>query len=427
MASSRPVRVGSASHTFKKNDPVNARETHIYRTTEEITVARVYEEDESGYAGIEGTFLDGSNAEQVIHAILPDKFVQANSNLYETHQRLTELYLEERFKGTVILCSGTMTMTLLASGPRIKKYFAMEVKDAHVVSEPPQVTRPIQKDIFPTVKIYKKGGIRAQLDLAYPKSSKTHSPPSPRASRERKRYHQHPGSDTESDHNGQGGATTPEAQEVEALAREMTRSLSTSGDLPLAHGLTDEQIATLKQQEWQPSHGIQPFTSPWSSLKNPTPVSDTTSIIDRLRPIPTAPASPLKKTATMFKDDNRPTMTSSQGSQDLDVPLARRRATLAKPQSPLKATAPQDPLGDFPVPSGLLTSSSSSSSSSSTKRSTKHSTKPTMTHSTSSTKRSTKPTARSTASTAGPPKPTTRSTPSTAGSTKPTTPSNQKR
>ncbi|KAF9288970.1 hypothetical protein BGZ88_007967 [Linnemannia elongata] len=48
---------------------------------------------------------------------------------------------------------------LLASGPRIKKYFAMEVKDAHVVSEPPQVTRLIQKDIFPTVKIYKKGGI----------------------------------------------------------------------------------------------------------------------------------------------------------------------------------------------------------------------------------------------------------------------------
>ncbi|OAQ22674.1 hypothetical protein K457DRAFT_1886038, partial [Linnemannia elongata AG-77] len=178
MASSRPVRVGSASHTSsKKFDSVSARETHIYKTTEEITVARVYEEDESGYAGIEGTFLDGSNAEQVIHAILPDKFVQANTNLYNTHQRLTELYLEERFKGTIIQCSGTITMTLLASGPRIKKYFAMEVKDALVVSEPAQVIRPIQKDIFPTVKIYKKGGIRAQLDLAYQKSSKTHSPP----------------------------------------------------------------------------------------------------------------------------------------------------------------------------------------------------------------------------------------------------------
>ncbi|OAQ26803.1 hypothetical protein K457DRAFT_21798 [Linnemannia elongata AG-77] len=260
MLSSRPVRVGSASHTSKKNDQVNARETHIYRTTEEITVARVYEENESGYAGIEGTFLDGFNAEQVIHAILPEKFVQANSNLYETHQRLTELYFEERFKGTIILCSGTMTMTLLASGPRIKKYFAME--------------------------------------------------------RHENASHQHPGSDTESDHNGQGGATTPEAQEVEALAREMIHSLSTSGDLPLAHGLTDEQIATLKQQEWQPSHGIQPFTSPWSSLKNPPPVSDTTSIIDCLRPIPTAPASPIKKTATMFKDANRPTMTSLQGSLD---------------------------------------------------------------------------------------------------------------
>ncbi|KAG0064651.1 hypothetical protein BGZ90_002107, partial [Linnemannia elongata] len=145
-----------------------------------------------------------------------------------------------------------------------------------------------------------------------------------------------------------GGATTPEAQEVEALAREMTRSLSTSGDLPLAHGLTDEQIAILKQQEWQPAHGIQPFTCPWSSLKNPAPVSDTTIIIDRLRPIPTAPASPIKKTATMFKDANRPTMTSLKGSLNLDV---RRRATLAKPQSPLKATVPRDPLGDFPMTS----------------------------------------------------------------------------
>ncbi|KAG0060877.1 hypothetical protein BGZ89_011905 [Linnemannia elongata] len=142
MVSSRPVRVESASHTSKKNDQVNARETHICRTTE-ITVARVYEEDESGYAGIEGTFIDGCNAEQVIHAILPKKFVQANSNLYKTHQRLTELYFEERFKGTIILCSGTVTITLLASGLRIKKYFAMEVKDAHVVSEPPQVTRLI--------------------------------------------------------------------------------------------------------------------------------------------------------------------------------------------------------------------------------------------------------------------------------------------
>ncbi|KAK5809571.1 hypothetical protein F5H01DRAFT_369448 [Linnemannia elongata] len=245
MVSSRSVRVRSASHTSKKNDQVNVRETHFYGTTEEITVARVYEENESGYARIEGTFLDGFNAEQVIHATSPEKFVQANSNLYETHQRLTELNLEERFNGTIILCSGIMTMTLLGLGPRIKKYFAME-----------------------------------------------------------------------SDHNGQGGVTTPEAQEGEALAREMICSLSTSGDLPLAHGLTDEQIATLKQQEWQPSNGIQPFTSPWSSLKNPTPVSDTTSIIDCLRPIPTAPASPIKKTATMFKDANRPTMTSLQGSLD---------------------------------------------------------------------------------------------------------------
>lgn len=120
----------------------------------------MYEENESGYARIEGTFLDGFNAEQVIHATSPEKFVQANSNLYETHQRLTELYLEERFNGTIILCSGIMTMTLLALGPRIKKYFAMEAGQRCTRGVgAAQVTRLIQKDIFPTVKIYKKGGI----------------------------------------------------------------------------------------------------------------------------------------------------------------------------------------------------------------------------------------------------------------------------
>ncbi|KAH7043037.1 hypothetical protein BKA57DRAFT_518051 [Linnemannia elongata] len=217
MVSSRPVRVGSASHTSKKNDQVNARETHIYRTTEEITVARVYEENESGYAGIEGTFLDGFNAEQVIHAILPEKFVQANSNFYEIHQRLTELYLEERFKGTIILCSGTMTMTLLASGPRIKKYFAME-----------------------------NGNLHMAFNLVLP--------------------HGH-------------------------------------------RSKTQHELAIL-----------QASSTAFGQSQQHLPVQSR-------RPPP-------------CKDANRLTMTSLQGSLDLDVPLARRRATLAKPQSPLKATAP---------------------------------------------------------------------------------------
>lgn len=77
MASSRPVCVGSASHTSSKKFDSGTRETHIYKTTEEITVARVYEEDESGYAGIEGTFLDGSNAEQVASALVQCNKVSA--------------------------------------------------------------------------------------------------------------------------------------------------------------------------------------------------------------------------------------------------------------------------------------------------------------------------------------------------------------
>ncbi|KAK3843776.1 MAG: hypothetical protein J3R72DRAFT_420003 [Linnemannia gamsii] len=120
MAMSGPIRDGSASQaSFKKNDSVNARNTHIYEATEEdITVARVYE--------------------KVVHAVLPDKHVQANLNVYNAHQQLTELSLEERSKGTIIQCSGTITMTILASGSRIKKHFAMEVKDARNVSKPAQ-------------------------------------------------------------------------------------------------------------------------------------------------------------------------------------------------------------------------------------------------------------------------------------------------
>ncbi|KAG0066417.1 hypothetical protein BGZ89_007286 [Linnemannia elongata] len=68
MASSRSVRVGSASYTSSKKLDSDTRETQIYKTTEEITVARVYEEGKSGYAGIEGIFLDVSNAEQVASA-----------------------------------------------------------------------------------------------------------------------------------------------------------------------------------------------------------------------------------------------------------------------------------------------------------------------------------------------------------------------
>ncbi|KAG0282620.1 hypothetical protein BGZ97_008908, partial [Linnemannia gamsii] len=290
MATSRPTRVGFASQaSFKMNDSANAPDTHICKTTEDITVARVYEEDESGYAGIEGTFLDGSNAEQVVHAVLPDKHVQANLNLYDTHQRLTELYLEDHFKGTMIRCSGTITMTILASGSRIKKYFAMEVKDARIVSEPAQDTRAIQKDIFPTVKLYKKGGISAQLDLVYGKSSKTRSPPSPQTSREPKRHHPLSGSGTDSDHNSQEVATTPEIQKVENLARIKNRSLSTSDEISTMQGLSVEQIATSKQQEWQP-RGIQPSTSSWSLTRNSKPATDIARAVDRLRPTPTAPA-----------------------------------------------------------------------------------------------------------------------------------------
>ncbi|KAG0261924.1 hypothetical protein BGZ95_004138, partial [Linnemannia exigua] len=160
----------------------------------------------------------------------------------------------------------------------------MEVKDARIISEPAQMTRTIQKDIFPTVKLYKKGGIRAQLDVAYGKSSKTHSPPSPRASPEPKRHHQLSGSGTDSDHDSQEDATTPDVQDVEDLARALTRSLSTSDDTPTTPGLSVEQLVTLKQQEWQP-HGIQPFNSPWASKK-----PSTQATVDRLRPTPKASA-----------------------------------------------------------------------------------------------------------------------------------------
>ncbi|KAK3806491.1 MAG: hypothetical protein J3R72DRAFT_507234 [Linnemannia gamsii] len=431
MATSRPIRAGSASQaSFRKLDSVNARDTHIYKATEDITIARVYEEDESGYAGIEGTFLDGSNAEQVVHAVLPDKHVQANLNLYDAHQRLTELYLEERFKGTVIQCSGTITMTILASGSRIKKYFAMEVKDARIVSEPAQGTRAIQKDIFPTVKLYKKGGIRAQLDLAYGKSSKTRSPPSPRTSRKPKRHHPLSGSGTDSDHNSQEEASTPEIQEeVEDLALVMNRSLSTSDDSSTMQGLSVEQIATLKEQEWQP-RGIQPSTSPWSSTKNPTPVADITRAVDRLRPTPTASASAVQKNTTASRDaiPRRSILTSSQGSQESDIPLTKRRAMPTKPQSSIKHVPQPDPFDDFLLPLGVRNSPSSSSSSllstatftkpkTYSSQSTVSSTKPI--RSTQSTASSTKPKALSISSTEDPTISTPRPVPSTTLSAKP--------
>ncbi|OAQ36834.1 hypothetical protein K457DRAFT_12489 [Linnemannia elongata AG-77] len=95
-----------------------------------------------------GNFIDGSHAEQAIHAVLPDKFIQASLNLYDTHQRLIDLYLKDQFKGIIIKCSGAMTMTMLASLHGIKKTFVMDVNGARI-SETASTTRPIQKGIFP--------------------------------------------------------------------------------------------------------------------------------------------------------------------------------------------------------------------------------------------------------------------------------------
>ncbi|KAF9272837.1 hypothetical protein BGZ88_004313, partial [Linnemannia elongata] len=120
MASSSPVRVGAVSQTtVKTTNSTMARETHVYKTTEEITVAQLYEDAESGYAGIAGT----SSTDRTLSRL----FMQSNLNLYDTNQRLIDLYLKDQFKGIIIKCSGTMTMTMLASLHGIKKSFVMEV------------------------------------------------------------------------------------------------------------------------------------------------------------------------------------------------------------------------------------------------------------------------------------------------------------
>ncbi|KAK3813843.1 MAG: hypothetical protein JOS17DRAFT_779278 [Linnemannia elongata] len=148
MASSRHIGVGSAFQTsFKTNE---FKDTHVYKASDDIIVVQLYEDGRTGYAGIKGVVLDEYNTKQTIHAVLPDNFIQASQILYYTHQRLINLFLEDRSEGTIIQCTGTMTMTMLASGSTIKNPFAMEVKDARLMPGSAPVTRTIPTGIFPT-------------------------------------------------------------------------------------------------------------------------------------------------------------------------------------------------------------------------------------------------------------------------------------
>ncbi|KAF9080592.1 hypothetical protein BGX23_001925, partial [Mortierella sp. AD031] len=73
-------RTGSG-HGVRRNVDTG-RMTFLYKTVEEVTVLRPYQEEESNYNALEGFFVDASNAERKMNAVLPDRYLRQSDNLY---------------------------------------------------------------------------------------------------------------------------------------------------------------------------------------------------------------------------------------------------------------------------------------------------------------------------------------------------------
>ncbi|KAG0195498.1 hypothetical protein BGX33_003164, partial [Mortierella sp. NVP41] len=187
---------------------------------------------------------------------------------------------------TVVRLSGIMTMLISAMGSKISLYFNMEVRDGALVSEPAPIVREIPKNVFPSVKVFQKGGIRPQLDKAYGKKHNNRDPPSPPALPSAKRHHTHHSeaedltSDSE-DH----GHNTPPLPTIDRLAHDLERSLSTTersgGPGKRTFSLSGEQLASLQAESWKPAEkgAITSSSSPWAAASREQQKSATSTTL----------------------------------------------------------------------------------------------------------------------------------------------------
>jgi hypothetical protein len=310
------------SSSANRNAPI-LKEVFVYRATEDVTVERPYEEKETGFTAFEGTFLDGSNEERRVNCVMPDKRVLSDPDLYSTHNRLANLQQKSgKVIGSVLKCTGTMRLSIQSSPSRINMYFSLEVHTAIFISEPSAAASSLKKAIYPVVEKFKKGGIAAQLNEAYPSSARrkgsiaTKAPPHKRHRRTIQitdESSQGSSEELSAEDSSKGTSSTSQVEEVNTLANQIQRSLSANeNQLPppttrASTTLTNSERALLQDIQWTSStSSVTPGTAAKTTTaapNTPTTAKTATTITPGVTftsstPVTTAKTTPALLTST---------------------------------------------------------------------------------------------------------------------------------